>query len=198
MTDTPATRPSLIHRLGDSNDQEAWVEFVRLYEPVIYRVLRRYGLQEVDAHDLMQELFVKVAQHVERWEPTKERDAFRSWLRRIARNLALNWLKQRQGRECAAGGSDAYALLCMEPDDSHLESAEFDREVRRGLFKLAAAKVREQVHKATWEAFWETAIVGATPAAAAKQLSMTVGAVRVARCRVLARLRLEIETLEQQ
>lgn len=37
MTPTPTTRTSLLFRLRDSQDHEAWVEFVEIYEPVIYR-----------------------------------------------------------------------------------------------------------------------------------------------------------------
>ena len=46
MTLTPTTRASLLLRLRDSRDHEAWVEFLSLYEPVTYRLLRRQGLQE--------------------------------------------------------------------------------------------------------------------------------------------------------
>lgn len=49
MTLAPTTRASLLLRLCNPADHEAWVEFVSLYEPVIYRVLRRAGLQEADA-----------------------------------------------------------------------------------------------------------------------------------------------------
>jgi RNA polymerase sigma-70 factor (ECF subfamily) len=38
MTLTPTTRASLLLRLRDPRDHDAWVEFVSLYEPVIYRV----------------------------------------------------------------------------------------------------------------------------------------------------------------
>ena len=44
MTYTPTTRASLLLRLGNPGDHEAWVEFVTIYEPVVYRQLRQNGL----------------------------------------------------------------------------------------------------------------------------------------------------------
>ncbi len=109
MTSTPTTRASLLLRLCDSQDHEAWVEFVTLYEPVVYRLLRQNGLQDADARDVMQELFLTVSRNVDRWDPAKDRGSFRGWLRRVVRNLVINWLKHRERRVVAAGGSDSSA-----------------------------------------------------------------------------------------
>ncbi len=98
MTPTPTTRPSLLLRLRDSRDHEAWMEFVSLYEPVTYRLLRRHRLQDADAREVMQELLLAVSRSIDRWDPAKERGSFRGWLRQVARNLVINWLKQRGRR----------------------------------------------------------------------------------------------------
>lgn len=196
MPTTPTTRPSLLFRLRDPQDHEAWVEFVSHYEPVVYRLLRRHGLQDADARELMQELFLTVGRSIDRWDPAKERGSFRGWLRRVARNLVINWLEQRERRMVAAGGSDLQALLDLLPSDVGSESVEFDQEMRRALFRRAAERVRGEVQSATWRAFCETAVVGVAPADAARMLGMQVGAVRVARCRVMARLRAAVNEME--
>jgi RNA polymerase sigma-70 factor (ECF subfamily) len=197
MTFTPTTRASLLLRLCDSEDHEAWVEFVTLYEPVIYRILRQHGLQDADARDVMQELLLAVSRSVERWNPSKECGTFRGWLRRVARNLVINWVEQRGRRVVAAGGSNLQEMLNMLPAADMPETVEFDRELRRALFQRAGEQVRGEVHEETWQAFWETAIAENSPADAAKKLGMTVGAVRVAKCRVLARLRAAVTELEK-
>jgi RNA polymerase sigma factor (sigma-70 family) len=196
MTLTPTTRASLLLRLRDSQDHEAWVEFVSLYEPVAYRLLRRQGLQDADARDVMQDLFMAVSRSIDRWDPAKERGSFRGWLRRVARNLVINWLKQGERHVAAAGGSDMQAMLAGVPADSDPQAAAFDRELRRALFQQAAQQVRKEVHPATWQAFWETGVVGDSTADVAKRLGMAVGAVRVAKCRVLARLQAAVNALE--
>lgn len=197
MTLTPTTRASLLLRLRDWQDHAAWVEFVSLYEPVAYRLLRRHGLQDADAREVMQELFMAVSRSIDRWDPAQERGSFRGWLRRVARNLVINWLKQRERRVTATGGSDLQAMLDLLPADAGPETVEFDLELRRALFQRAAEQVREEVHPATWQAFWETGVVGTSPADIAQKLGMQVGAIRVAKCRVLARLRAALYELEQ-
>jgi RNA polymerase sigma factor (sigma-70 family) len=193
----PTTRASLLLRLRDPQDHQAWVEFVSLYEPVAYRLLRRNGLQDADAREVMQDLFMAVSRSIDRWDPAKERGSFRGWLRHVARNLVINWLKQRDRRATAVGGSDLHAMLEMLPADSLSETAEFDGELHRALFRQAAERVRTQVQPSTWQAFWETAVVGTSPAAAGAKLHMQAGAVRVAKCRVLVRLQAALKQLEQ-
>jgi RNA polymerase sigma factor (sigma-70 family) len=195
MTLSPTTRASLLLRLRDPQDHAAWMEFVALYEPVVYRLLRRYGLQDADARELMQELFLAVSRSVERWDPATERGSFRGWLRRVTRNLVVNWLKHRDRRVIAVGDAELPTMLEQLPATGP-ETDAFDRELRCALFQRAANEVRQEVQPTTWQAFWETAVVGTAPADAATKLGMKVGAVRVAKCRVLYRLREAIKALE--
>ncbi len=197
MSQTPATPASLLFRLRNPQDHEAWVEFVSLYEPVAYRLLRRHGLQDADAREVIQELLLTVSWSIRRWDPAKERGSFRGWLRTVARNLVIHWLKQGQRRAIASGGSDMHELLNLLPASEWPEIAEFDREQERSLFRYAAEITQAEVHPTTWQAFWETAVVGTSPSDAAKKLGMTVGAVRVAKCRVLARLRAKLRQWEE-
>src|SRR5687768_7266528 len=144
MTFTPTTRASLLLRLRDPQDHAAWMEFVALYEPVTYRLLRQHGLQDADARDVMQELFLAVSRSIERWDPAKERGSFRGWLRRVARNLVINWLNHRSVRAIAPGGSDLHALLDSLPAADGPQSGEFDHELRRALFHRAAELVQNE------------------------------------------------------
>lgn len=194
---TPTTRASLLLRLRDRQDHEAWAEFVSLYEPVAYRLLRRHGLQDADAHEVLQDLFVAVSRGIERFEPDASRGSFRNWLRLVIRNLVINYLKQRGRRTAAVGGTDMLAMLELVPAAGD-ETAEFDLELQRSLFQRAAERVRAEVQPASWQAFWETAVVGASVSDVASNLGMTVGAVRVAKCRVLARLQVAVRDLENK
>ena len=88
-------------------------------------------------------------------------------------------------------------MLESLPAESKPETVEFDQELRRALFQRAAEQVRREVQPATWLAFWETGVVGTSPADAAQKLGMTAGAIRVAKCRVLVRLQAAVKELEK-
>jgi RNA polymerase sigma-70 factor (ECF subfamily) len=69
----PETRPSLILRVRDPNDADAWNQFATLYRPVILRLARRKGIQAADAEDLAQQVLLSVAGAIERWQPDQQR-----------------------------------------------------------------------------------------------------------------------------
>ena len=196
MTDSPATRQSLLVRLKDPRDGQAWEEFVAIYAPLIERLARARGLQPADAADLAQEVFRAVAGAIDRYDPDPARGSFRGWLFRIARNLIINLMEARRLRPVATGDSDVRELLESVPAPDGAETAFFDAEYRRRLFLWAAEQVRGEFRESTWRAFWRTAVEGEEPASAAAAVGISVGAVYIARSRVMARLRAVIEEVE--
>ena len=196
MTDWPTTRQSLLVRLRDPRDGHAWAEFVAIYTPLIDRLARAKGLQPADAADLAQEIFRAVAGAIDRYDPDPARGSFRGWLFRIARNLMINLLAARRVRPQATGDSDVQELLERVPAPDGAETALFDAEYRRRLLLWAADRVRGEFRPATWQAFWLTAVEGQAPRAAAQASGLSVGAVYIAKSRVMARLRAVIEQIE--
>src|SRR5262245_55242332 len=114
MAGFPDTRASLIVRIADARDAQAWDEFVRLYQPVVYRLARRQGLQHADAEELVQEAMLAVARAVDRWVPDAERGRFRAWLYRIARNLMINFLSRPKHQVWGPGDTDMHRVPEME------------------------------------------------------------------------------------
>ena len=192
MDDAPATRHSLLVKLRDPADEPAWREFVELYRPLVFRLARGQGLQHADADDLCQDVFRAVGRAIERWEPDASRGRFRGWLFTVARNLALNRLSR--GKKHRGAGGDDNPLAAVPAIDPSL-TAEFDGEYRRRLFRWAADQVRDEFAAKTWQAFWATAVEERPAAAVAADLGLSVGAVYVAKSRVLARLRGRIQQL---
>jgi RNA polymerase sigma-70 factor (ECF subfamily) len=193
MEEPPDTRRSLIVKLRDPADTIAWREFVAIYGPLIYRLARRNGLQDADAHDLGQEVFRAVAGAVDRWDPA--RGSFRGWLSRIARNLLINFVTRRQFQPRGSGATSIQELLEAQPAVDPSATALFEADYRIQVFHWAAEEVRGQVAPTTWQAFWLTAVEGRPPDEVAIELCLSVGSVYVARSRVLARLRRRIERL---
>jgi RNA polymerase sigma-70 factor (ECF subfamily) len=194
MSEAPDTHVSLLLRLRDAGDQQAWAEFVEMYAPLVYRLARRYGLQDADAADLTQDALGAAAAALPRFDYDAGRGSFRGWLLTVARNLLRKFLRSRR-RQPAGGGDPAIqALLAQHPAPNEVE--EWERDYRRRLFDYVARCVRAQFRPSTWEAFWRTAVGGEDPQAVAAALGLSVGAVYIARTRVLARVREEVRQLE--
>jgi RNA polymerase sigma factor (sigma-70 family) len=195
MTLSPETRPSLLVRIRDAADREAWRQFVDLYAPLVYRFARRRGLQDADAADLTQDVLQAVARGCGRLEYDPLRGSFRAWLFTVARNRLNTFLKQRERRRQRAG--ESVEALPEEPAAPTAdEAALWEQEYQQRLFDWAADQVRGHFQDRTWQAFWQTAVEGQSPSAVAEALGMSVGAVYIARSRVLARLREQVQLLE--
>ena len=196
----PETRPSLMLRLRDPQDQQAWTQFVSIYEPLILRMLRQRGLQEADARDVTQQVILAVTQAVDDWEPDGREASFRRWLFTIARNLALKFIQRGNavggaGR-LGVGGSDMMDMLKNLPEPEHRTMVAFDDEYRNEIFDLAAERARSEFRESTWQAFWRTCVLSEPIGDVAGSLKMASGSVYVARSRVIARLRQIVEEYE--
>ena len=101
MDESQTTRGSLIIRLEDGNDKQAWSDFIDLYSPVIYGFARRQGLQDADAADLVQEVLRSVARSIPKYDRQKGR--FRNWLMAVVRNR-LNDFWASHGRQATGSG----------------------------------------------------------------------------------------------
>jgi RNA polymerase sigma factor (sigma-70 family) len=193
MAELPSTRPSLLVRIRDLQDQEAWREFVEIYGPVVYGFARKRGLQEADAGDLTQEVMRAVAAVAARLEYDPRKGWFRSWLYTVARNKLHDFLLARRRHGQGTGEAKVQALLEEQPAPQ--EEALWDEEYQQQLFGWAAERVRQRFENATWQAFWQVAVEGQSPKRTAAALGLTLAAVYMAKSRVLAALRKEIEQL---
>ena len=197
MPEPHATRPSLLVRIRDPGDREAWGQFVELYAPLIYGLARRSGMQDADAADLTQEVLRAVAGAAGRFGYDPRRGTFRSWLYTVARNEIRDHHARLARHPAGRGDSEHRRLLEGLPAPSEDEEARWRGEYERRLLRWAAERVRDQFEPTTWDAFHLTAFEGRPPREVAGALGMSVGAVYIARSRVLARLRALIREVRE-
>jgi RNA polymerase sigma-70 factor (ECF subfamily) len=83
----------------------------------------------------------------------------------------------------------------VEQKPAHSVAADlFDLECEKQIFVWAAARAQQQVQEKTWQAFWRTAVEQESAERVAADLGLTVGAVYIARSRVMARLKTLVKT----
>lgn len=182
--DTPA---SLLVRLRRPDDPEAWGRFVELYAPLLYYWVRRTGLQEADAADLVQEvlflLFLKLPHFV-----YDARRGFRNWLRTVT----LNKCREYQRRLRPATVDDAAVIEVRAIDES---DAREEAEYRRHVVRQALRSLEGEFPLTTQKAFREYVLAGRPADEVAAGLGVSVGTVYAAKSRVLSRLRRELDGL---
>lgn len=194
----PETRPSLLLRIKDPHDQQAWNEFFEIYHPLILRLVGQRGLQDTDAREVTQEVLVSVAKSISRWETDTARGSFRGWLARVTRNLVVNFLI-RQSRHPRGSGDSNFALwLDQMPSPETDESRFFELEHRRQVFLWVVDEIQPEFRETAWQAFWQTCVAGRDVADVCRDLNLTAGALYVARSRVMKRIREKVEEAEQK
>jgi RNA polymerase sigma-70 factor (ECF subfamily) len=196
MTDPGGTRPSLLIRIRDARDADAWNQFVALYGPLVYRYGRKYGLQDADADDLAQAVLQAVAGAIQRLDYDPRQGSFRGWLFQVVRNQLRKLLARRKRAAVGSGDTHVQAVLEAQPAPEPADEALWQEKYQEELFRWAARQVRPQVAESSWQAFWLTAVEGKSAREIAPGLGMTVGAVYTAKSRVLNRIREVIQRLE--
>jgi RNA polymerase sigma-70 factor (ECF subfamily) len=91
MDTTPA---SLLERLRQPNQANAWERFVELYTPLLMYWARRRGLHPQDAADLVQDVFTVLVEKLPEFTYDHRR-SFRNWLRTV---LVNKWRDHRRRR----------------------------------------------------------------------------------------------------
>jgi RNA polymerase sigma factor (sigma-70 family) len=197
MPEAPVTRPSLLVRIRDPQDVDSWRQFVDLYAPLIYGLARRRGFQDADAADLTQEVFRTVAVAVRTFDYDPRRGSFRGWLYTVARNKLHDAVAARHRQLQGSGDTGTHILLEEQPSRDD-DAVIWENDYRRRLFAWAAEQVRDSFEPSTWKAFWSVAVEGKSGEETAKALGMSVGAVYVAKSRVLAQLKSQIQQFQDE
>jgi RNA polymerase sigma factor (sigma-70 family) len=198
MADSVLTRPSLLARIKNTGDRQAWSEFVDVYAPMIYGFALKQGLQDADAADLTQEVLGAVARSAARFDYDPSRGRFRGWLFRMVRNELCDFGVARRRHPPGSGDTDMKRVLEAQPAPSADEVATWEKEYERQLFALACEQVRRDFQESTWQAFWLTAIQGKSGKVVAGVLGMTTAAVYLAKRRVMERVRQQIDYLRTE
>ncbi len=191
-----ATSKTLLQRLR-ANDDDAWRVMVQLYTPLVCHWAARGGVRGADVEDVTQEVLQAAATHLQNFRRDKPGDSFRGWLRGITRNMVLQHFRRSGRNPHGSGGTDALVQLHEVEDPAAADESEDPAEELDGLRRRALELVRSEFEERTWRAFWMTVVEGRAPADIAAEMGVSPTAVRMAKSRVLRRLKEEFGELIQ-
>ena len=192
ISKSPSTHATLLLRLRQTKNGEAWTRFVHLYTPLVYRYCRLRGLQDADSRDVTQQVFSIVHGSLDRFHYDPNRGRFRNWLGAVtAHEISRHTRKQsRPGRGMGAGWGDELAELCSSAPD-----ADWLEELQSHLLKHALATIRPEFEIVEWEAFELTWLRDVNARSAGEKLGKPAAWIYKARYKVIERLRRELELL---
>lgn len=184
-----STSVNLLERLKQADTGTAWVRFVELYVPLIFYWARQHGLNAEDAADLVQDVLVTLVTKLPSFEYNPDM-RFRGWLQTITLNRARDWERRRKLRPTTSQSSFMERLPQAESSDLFDES-----EYQAFLVQRARTLIMSEFEPVTWEACWRYVTDGSSAEEIARELGISANAVRIAKCRVLRRLRQELAGL---
>ena len=186
----PITRPSLLIRLRDSQDHEAWRSFNRLYGPLIFDYCRSRGLQEQDSAEVMQETLIQISKSIQSFEYQSDRGRFRGWVGTIVRGKLVEFCRRRERFPKTQTLSADSVIATSEGtwNDVWLEH----------VVHAALAKVKQRLATKTWQAFRAVWLDGCDPGEVAANLQSDLAWVYLAKSRGLRLLREEVSFLADE
>jgi RNA polymerase sigma-70 factor, ECF subfamily len=184
------TRQSLLIR-AQRGDEASWKDLADLSRPFFVSWLSQQNLPKRDRDDLTQEILVSVVQYLPSFRHSGRPGAFRSWLRTIATNRVRDYWRAREHRAPVSGGSAVAEVLNQVADPNSGPDRHWDDEHDRYILRCLLDLVEQEFEPATFQAFRRLALEDASGAEVAAELGLSVGAVYVAKSRVLQRIREE-------
>ena len=187
------TRLSLIQRVRNNEDSVAWEEFFATYRPLLLAYVRKRGIAEHDAGDIIQDVFSRLVPAMVQFEFDAQRGRFRSWLWRVTSNALSDWGRRNATRRRAERGWGELHPLAND-GDSDIDWINLDR---RRIMEVAIERVRANAHPVSWACF-KYRILDRRPAAEiASEVGVSVNAVYVNASRILMRVRQECESFQE-
>jgi RNA polymerase sigma-70 factor (ECF subfamily) len=197
VVDRRSTSLTLLGRLHNLQDQEAWRRFVGFYGPMVYRLGRRRGLDPESADALVQAFCARAVELMPKFQYAPQRGRFRNWVLQVA----LNELREAKRREAARGRAhEAYTKRLperAEPPVGELETWWKAEESKR-LLQAALERLRQDVDEDKFAVFELTARRGMDPEKVASSYGLTKSQVAVIKHRMTSRLNEIIRQLRKQ
>ena len=167
-----STRASLLLRVQDTDDEISWTEFFALYEPLLMRYVRSLSITEDDSRDIVQDIFIKLAEKLPQFQLDQDQGRFRTWLWRITRNAVIDHVRRRKTsskaeQEWQERMADWEKSTASSPDDNwHLEH-------RSRILHSVLLELKGESNPRSWNCFQQHVVNKRPAQEVAKELGIT-------------------------
>ena len=200
------TRPSLVAGL-QSGDEDRWQEFFRRYGPVIRGFALKAGLTETEADEVVQETCIGVSRNVAEYRYDPKRCRFKTWLLNLASWRVKNQYEKRRRWEARRPRTpeDEEWELSSALENNYFQHASsndlealWESEWRSQMLSNALTSVRSDFSPTQFQIFDLSAIKGWAAGDVARSLGVSLMSVYLAKHRVAAALKREVQRLERK
>jgi RNA polymerase sigma factor (sigma-70 family) len=191
------TNISLIAKVRDRSDVESWRQFYQFYQPLLARYLRRLGLDDHSANDVIQDVFVRLLQALPTFQVDSKRGRFRSYLWRLTYSALVDQARRVKARRQA---EEQWVKRFQKDDES--ESRKLHEELNeinhQQILEMALPRVRPLMSARAWRCFEERCLRDRPGAEIAAEMGMTDKAVFVYASRVMKAVRAHCTALADE
>ncbi|MCM8533277.1 MAG: RNA polymerase sigma factor [Lentisphaeraceae bacterium] len=191
------TRYTLLERVRDRSDERSWEDFIDIYRPYIYKVLRRMNFLHEEAEDLSQNVLVVLWDKMPEFKHNFRTGAFRSWLCTIVRNKGVDYIRKHTNRKNKLDNqSDLLLSPLMSENTNDLQKA-VEEEWNKHISDLAWKTIEEEFSENVRKAFL-LSVEGISGEEIAERLDVQVNSIYTYKKRIRNRLKEVIRGLNDQ
>ena len=116
-----------------TNKDLPFAQIMKKYQERLYWHIRRMVVVHEDAHDVLQNMFIKVWKNLDNF---REDSQLFTWLYRIATNESLTFLDQQKKRATISISNEDYDLTDKIATSSHFDSNKLEWKLQLAIQKL--------------------------------------------------------------
>ena len=185
-----STRPSLLVRVRNRNDAEAWQEFFDLYSPLLYAYARDRGLDHEDAEDVRASCYETIVKKISEFNYEQQNTGFRAWLRTMVNRRVIDLFRKR--KMPIAESSD---IGKIEANEATLDEL-WEKNWRLHHLRFCVSKVGKRVRPDTFEAFRLLTEEGMSVSDVCERMQMNTDQVYKIKSRMLELIRNEMRNFD--
>lgn len=186
----------MLQRAGLSTDHPVWDELLEYYDPFFTAVLRNMQFKSPAIEDVKQLAFVQLWKNLPAYRKLSDNIKFRSWLAKLIRNVALNWIRDHQKQQSESTLHDD-----SPPNEELVHSPEIEAKIEREWQAYVVELAMERLQTVfTGKAFevLQLSLEGCSGDEISSRLGIRTDSVYVLRNRVKKRVQQEIAQIRHE